>query len=351
MRAAIGSVALLGACSGTSVESDPNEQTAGAPSGAGTGGQPGSGGSRSMGTGGSQAMTAGSPSTGTGGSPSPGIGGSPSPGTGGDRTNDAGAPESEAGEGGAAGAAGAPTGGIGDGGPCGVLTSEESSYRARLVRTLLPPVPNVMGIATQDGGLWISSGSHNVPIATVTHFAVDTGDVMTRFDTTELFSELGTGAYGIEVSDSGLLFSVSGNENQIVRYDEEAASIVDTWGSPTELGPSDLAWLGAELLVSTGTGKLYAADLEPPASVRQFTSYAPSDGRDGGVATCNGVVVWGGLFAGMAVLSPSGELLGSIDREDRPFAQSDLGPLTFYGDRLVVASTAGLDFYALEPVR
>jgi hypothetical protein len=69
-----------------------------------------------------------------------------------------------------------------------------------------------------------------------------------------------------------------------------------------------------------------------------------------GVATCNDVVVWAGLFAGMTVLSASGDVLGDISLGDRAFGQAELGPLTFYGNQLVIASTAGLDFYALDPI-
>jgi hypothetical protein len=308
----IASVALVTACSGTSVpaEDEANQPTAGAPSGAGAPGgnegeEPGSGG------------VTGAPAAG-GGSVSSGAGG-------------------------------APTTSIGEGGPCTVLTPEAGSYSARLLRTLLPPASAVAGIASEGSNLWLSSADHNHSIAEVTRYAVATGEVITQFQTADLFSASGTGAYGIEVSERELLVSVSGNENQIVRLDRESGAVLGRWGSPSELGPSDLAWLGDELLISTGTGKLYAANLEPPASIREFTSWVPDSGRDTGVATCNGVVVWAGLFSGISVLSASGDHLGSISREGRAFEQSELGRLAFYGDLLVIASTAGLDFYALQP--
>jgi hypothetical protein len=247
------------------------------------------------------------------------------------------------------GAGGGPTTSIGEGGPCTVLTPEAGSYSARLVRTLLPPAYSVVGIATEGSSVWLSSAGHNHSLAGITRYVVATGEVITEVQSANLFSASGTGAYGIEINERELLVSVSGAENQIVRLDRESGAVLGRWGSPSELGPSDLAWLGDELLISTGTGKLYAANLEPPASIRAFTSWIPDSGRDTGVATCNAVVVWAGLFSGMAVLSSSGEHLGSISREDRAFEQAELGRLAFYGDLLVIASTAGLDFYALQP--
>jgi len=293
----LGGAVVLAACSGTSTPADEMDPTAGAPS-----------------------------ATGGGSGPAGGSGGTPATST--------------------AGTAGP----VADADTCTVLTPEPGSYRARLERTLLPPAGNVMGIARDGESLWLSMGTHNVPSVTLTRYSIETRTILKSLPTPDLFSALGTGPYGIEVNGDEILISVSGNENQIVRLDRESGEILGTLGSPSELGPSDLAWLNGELLVSTGTGKMYAANLAPPASSRPFTASMPDSGRDAGVATCNDVVVWGGLFSGMTVQSASGEVLGDITRADRAFEQTDLGPLTFYGNQLVIASTAGLDFYSLEPI-
>jgi hypothetical protein len=76
-----------------------------------------------------------------------------------------------------------------------------------------------------------------------------------------------------------------------------------------------------------------------------FTSFVPDAARDNGVATCNGMVVWSNLFEGINVLSGSGVAVGQIvDASGEPFSQDRLGRLCFYGNELVIADAAGLEF-------
>jgi hypothetical protein len=193
--------------------------------------------------------------------------------------------------------------------------------------------------------LWLLSAPHNVPTTTIVRYDPTTGEVTTRLSPPPLFDTLGTGAYGIEVDEQTVWVSVSGNTNALVRIDRTSGGILAQMASPTNLGPSDLAWLGKELLVSDGTGNVFAVDLTPPARLRNF---AGGD-RDSGVATCNGMVAWAGLFEGILIFSSAGTPAGNIvDANGSPFAQERLGAIAFFGNELVIADTYGLQFYALD---
>ena len=313
--------ALLGACGGTQMQ----EQGTGGAGSAATLGSAAASGSDHAGSSGAEAVT-----------------------NGGDSANGATGGDTNPGEGGAA-AVGGATSVPPEAGACSVLTNKEGSDLARLERTLLSPVANVRAIATEGQTLWLSYGRSDDSVGRFVRYELASGKIIAQLTTPGLPIEPGSSTGGIEISGDELLVTISGVTNQIVRVSRESGAIVGVSGSPTFLGPSELAWLNGELLVSTGTGRMFAVSFEPPASVRSFTSAHPDGDRDSGVATCNGVVVWGGLFAGMTVLSPSGAKLGVITREGQDFGQLDLGPLTFFGNELVVASSVGLDFYSIEP--
>jgi hypothetical protein len=207
----------------------------------------------------------------------------------------------------------------------------------------------VAGVAADATGLWLLSAVHNIATGALVHYDPTTGEVTGRLDLSGLFETLGTGAYGIEVDEQSIWISISGNTNSLLRIDGNTGQILSRTGSPTELGPSDLAWLGKELLVSTGTGGLFAMDPTHPMQQRTFTTVDPDSGRDTGVATCNGMVVWAGLFRGMTVLSDTGAPVANVALPDgTQFSQAQLGPICFLGNQLVIADDVGLQLYDLE---
>ena len=160
------------------------------------------------------------------------------------------------GSGGYAGTGGGVAAGA-TGGPCAALTPEHGTYLARKTRTLISPVPNVMGIASDTTGLWILSASEDSTSTDIVHYDLSSGAITARFAPPAFFDPAGSGAYGIETDTQNVWISVSGNTNAIVRLDRETGQVVDQFGSPSTLGPSDLAWFDGDLLVSTGTGELY----------------------------------------------------------------------------------------------
>jgi hypothetical protein len=229
------------------------------------------------------------------------------------------------------------------------MSASYGSYRAHKTRTLLSPVPNVAGVASDDTGLWILSHSYDEPYYVVVHYDLSSGVITDRFPLPDLFQTLGYGADGIEVDAQSIWISVAGDSNAIVRLDRQTGQVAEQFGSPSTYGPSDLAWLGADLMVSTGSGELYALSLTPPIEQRGFTSFVPQGSRDSGVATCNGMVVWGNLFGGINVLSASGVAVGEIvDEGGQTWDESTVGSLCFYGNELVIADAAGLEFYSLQ---
>ncbi len=232
---------------------------------------------------------------------------------------------------------------------CSVLRSNATAYVAHKKRTLVSPVYNLAGVAADATGLWLLSATHNVATGALVHYNLTTGEVTEKLDPPALFDTLGTGAYGIEVDEQSIWISISGNTNSILRLDRKTGELISRTGSPTQLGPSDLAWFGKELLVSTGTGELFAIDPTLPMQQRSFTSFVPNSARDEGVATCNGMVVWAGLFQGMTVLSGTGDPLATIVASDgTAFSQGRTGPMCFFGNQLVIADATGLQIYDLE---
>src|SRR6478736_867430 len=241
------------------------------------------------------------------------------------------------------------------GGPCTALDATTTTYAARKTRTLVSPVPNVVGVAADSTSVWLLSATHGNALATITRYALPTQKILVQFQTRGWVLPSGSDFYGIEVSSDTIYISVAGTgPTDVSTLDAKTGEGTGDFESPfgwvpTGIGPSDLAFLDGKLLVGMGSGTLDLIQFPPGFTRESFTDYAPDSERDSGVATCNGFVLWGGLFEGITLLDRTGRAIGSVVHDDgQPFRQPDLGALAFFGNQLVIAAPNALAFYSLE---
>ena len=241
------------------------------------------------------------------------------------------------------------------GGPCTALDAAATSYVAHKTRTLVSPVPNVVGVAADTTSVWLLSATHGNGLATITRYALPSKQIQFQFQTRGFVLPSGSDLYGIEVSPDTIYVSAAGpNWTDVTTYDAKSAEATGDFESPTGwvppgVGPGDLALLDGKLLVGMGSGTLETIQFPPDFKRESFTTYEPDSKRDSGVATCNEFVLWGGLFEGITLLDRTGQAIGTVVQADgQPFRQPDLGALAFFGSQLVIATPDALAFYSLE---
>lgn len=221
------------------------------------------------------------------------------------------------------------------------------AYVAYPVRTILPPIPSTTGVAGSETGLWFIGGGHNANTHQLVHVDLTSGETTFSHEYTNLIETLGTGVFGIAYDGSSVWISVSGNTNKVVQVDATSGEIVRTIASPSVLGPSDLHFRGDELVMSTGTGEVFAISLGAiPEVTRLFQSREALSGRDAGVAVLGDTTFVSGLFEHLDAYGPTGSFEGEVvDGFGQPFGLG--AALDFFGDQLVIARPVGVSFYEL----
>jgi len=203
------------------------------------------------------------------------------------------------------------------------------------------PYANPVGIATDQDNFWLMFGTHNGMEHKLIYYDIDTNEVLESFDFYNLIEVLGTGVYGITWDGANVWISVSGDTNKLVKVDPDTGEILQTWSSPTTLGPSDLAWDESKIWVSSGTSEIYTVDPENGGSSLFLNRAA----RDSGIAI-RGDEVWvGNLF----------DTNVSIYNSDTKVKQCTLkkvfskkGKFCFYNGQLALLNSAGITLYSLE---
>jgi len=236
--------------------------------------------------------------------------------------------------------------------PCAALPSYQAQYRAQKTRTLPAPIENLAAIASSGSGLWLMQTIWNSGHVSFVHYDPATETLGQPTVQYQVFDRLGTGAAGLEVDSRDFWVALFGNDNSIVRIDPTTGKIVRLPGVAAG-GSVDLAWKGSELLVSTAIGHLYG--VTPPPSWTERDLYSAPDNdviRQFSVATCGFSVVVAYRYGQLDIVSPEGNyMVGGIVSDEADFFASSKtsGPIAFYGDQLVVADAAGLEFYTITP--
>jgi hypothetical protein len=226
-----------------------------------------------------------------------------------------------------------------------------TTYRLVQTRNIASPLPDPTGIAADGSAFWILNGGQNSSTNTLVHFDPATGVTDRTFTFTNLIEQLGTGAYGITWDGSSVWITVAGNTNKLVKVDPLTGRIARTMSAPTDLGPSDLDFDGANLWLSSGTGTVFQIDRTTGGIERKFATGVASYGRDNGIAYRTGELWVGDLFGGMEVQDPAtGAVLATATHDDgTSLTQEEMGSSCFVGCQLVIASTFGITYFDTVP--
>jgi hypothetical protein len=242
--------------------------------------------------------------------------------------------------------------------PCTAVDSDRhhpdyewNVWDATKSRAVASPVENLVGVASDQTGLWLLSASWNVPDVKLVHYDVTTGASTDPFPVYGLFDTPGTGASALEVDSRYFWVGLMGNDAAIVRIDRSTGQVKRLPGVEAG-GSSDFAWLGHDLLVTTLEANIDAFTPLPSWNRRRFITQRDS-GRDYNVATCGDAVVIGGDDNGAGIVGPDPDKTGAAGfigtNGDLTGGLPTHGSICFYGNQLVVADADGLTFYDLSP--
>lgn len=218
------------------------------------------------------------------------------------------------------------------------------SYTLNKVGNIGLPYANPMGIASDDENLWIIFGAHNAEEHQLVYYNPNTHEELKSFVYHDLIEELGTGVYGLTWDEEYVWISVSGNTNKLVKVSPDSGEILQTWTSPTTLGPSDLAWDRDLIWIGSGTGPIYTIDPASGGSEYKWT-HLPNEDRDQGIAIRDDEVWVSSLFRHNDVHiydRLTGEYLGHI-----PDGVVRGGRFCFYQGKLTVLDESGAKFYEI----
>ncbi|NOQ74956.1 MAG: hypothetical protein GQ574_23285 [Crocinitomix sp.] len=216
-----------------------------------------------------------------------------------------------------------------------------SDYTLNYTNSIGVPLANPVGIASDDENFWIMFGEHNAEEHQLIYYNPETYEIERSFVFVDLIEELGTGVYGITWSGEHVWISVSGNTNKVVKVDPFTGKILQSWSSPTVLGPSDLAFDRGMLWLSSGTGDLYAINPTNGGS-ELFTEHKHDSHRDLGMLVYADKMWVGDLFdKDIHVYDlDSKEYLGVIKT-----ALYANGKFCLYQGQFVVLDEGGIKFY------
>lgn len=216
-----------------------------------------------------------------------------------------------------------------------------SPYTLEFSNSIGVPVSNPAGIASDGTNLWIMSGEHNGSEHELTYYDPVNYTILAQFTFTNLIETLGTGVYGVTWDGANVWISVSGGTNKLVKVDPQNGHILQTWSSPTSLGPSDLEWDGQQLWIATGTGQVYSMNTTSGGSAL-FLNHVGEADRDHGITFRNDELWVGNLFNTNVDIynAIDGTYLGVIKT-----AISTNGQFCFHNGQLAVLSSGGIAFY------
>ncbi|MFT5779193.1 MAG: hypothetical protein ACI837_002150 [Crocinitomicaceae bacterium] len=203
------------------------------------------------------------------------------------------------------------------------------------------PVSNPTGIASDQTNFWIMSGEHNGNQHELTYYDPINQTIIEQFSYYNLIEVLGTGIYGVTWDGTNVWISVSGNTNKLVKVDVQTGDIIQTWGNPTWLGPSDLGWDGEKIWIASGTGQIYSMNASTGES-QQLLNDVGESSRDSGIAFRNGELWIGNLFNNDVNIYSAldGSYHGVIKN-----ALSAKGNFCFHDGQLAVISSGGIALY------
>lgn len=218
-----------------------------------------------------------------------------------------------------------------------------SNHSLEFSHSIGSPLANTTGVASDQDHLWIMCGEHNASEHTLIYYDEDNYTTLKSFTFNNLIEELGTGVYGISYHDEAVWISVSGNVNKIVKVDTADGSILQTWSSPTKLGPSDIYWDSSreEFWLSTGTETIYTINSISGGATPFYVSEGIPE-RDCGIVTYQNELWVGTLFYTDLLVydKQTAEYLGKI-----PNALQKNGNMCFHKGKLTVVNDQGLQFY------
>lgn len=220
-------------------------------------------------------------------------------------------------------------------------TEQLSKYTLEFTNSIGVPVSNPTGIASDQTNFWIMSGEHNGNQHELTYYDPINYTIIQQFTYFNLIETLGTGVYGVTWDGTNVWISVSGNTNKLVKVDPQTGDIVQTWASPTWLGPSDLEWDGEKIWIASGTGQIYSMNTVNGGS-QQFLDSIGESSRDSGIAFRNGELWIGNLF------NTNVEVYNATDGSYQGFIKNALsanGKFCFHNGQLAVLSSGGIAFY------
>ncbi|MCJ8288869.1 MAG: hypothetical protein HRT58_05595 [Crocinitomicaceae bacterium] len=216
-----------------------------------------------------------------------------------------------------------------------------SQYTLENTNNIGVPVSNPTGIASDGTNLWIMSGEHNGDQHELTLYDPLSNTILEQYMYANLIEVLGTGVYGVTWDGKYVWISVSGNTNKLVKVDPHTGDILQTWSSPTSLGPSDLEWDGDKIWISSGTGQIYSMNISNGGS-QQLLDNVGHSSRDSGIAFRNDELWVGNLFNTNVLIYSAldGAYHGVIKN-----ALSSKGKFCFHNGQLAVLSSGGIVFY------
>lgn len=212
-----------------------------------------------------------------------------------------------------------------------------------LIKTLSigAPLANPVGIASDQDNLWLMFGQHNASEHYLVYYNVNTYQVIKSFTLHNLIQQLGTGVYGITWDGEAVWISVSGNTNKVVKVDPDNGSIIQTWASPTVLGPSDLEWSGSVLWINTGGGLIYT--LNPVHGGSSLFLSFPR--RTHGIAIRDNEIWMGDFF------KPDIHIFNKTNGNHMGYIKNDIsnvGNFCFHSGQLAIIENSGISFYDIQ---
>jgi DNA-binding beta-propeller fold protein YncE len=227
-----------------------------------------------------------------------------------------------------------------------MLQYTPTPFTVTMTKSVGVPKANPVGIATDQKHFWLLFGASNSWTHQLIYYDVGSNKTLKSFTLKNLIENLGTGVSGIAWDGAAVWIAVAGNTNKIVRVDPETGQILSTFSSPSSLGPTDLAFDGAALWMSSGSGAAFKIDPKTGGS-GQFLTHVNADTgyeeRDRGIATTGNELWIGSMF--------NKQVLVYDKVTGKPKAAGNLvecGMMCFFGKKLVVLSKAGIKFYDLS---
>jgi hypothetical protein len=216
-----------------------------------------------------------------------------------------------------------------------------SQYTLENTNSIGVPVSNPTGITSDGTNFWIMSGEHNGDQHELTFYDPTTYTIIEQFTYYNLIEVLGTGVYGVTWDGMNVWISVSGNTNKLVKVDPQTGDIIQTWASPTWLGPSDLEWDGEKIWIASGTGQIHTMNASNGGS-QLFLDDVGASSRDSGIAFRNEELWVGNLF------NNDIDIYNAVDGSYQGVIKNTLstnGKLCFHNGQLAVLSSGGIAFY------